>query len=67
MHEVSNWKLYSHGQGWLTKCYSNSIRKAEPRDVNVILMDIDEINNPEQGNAVKMLDAFKEDTYSKYN
>lgn len=29
------------------ECYSNSILKVEPRSVNVILMDIDEVDNPE--------------------
>lgn len=31
----------------IRECYFNSIRKAEPRSVNVILMDIDEDNDPE--------------------
>lgn len=49
------------------KYYSISIRKAEPRDVNVILMDIDMDENPKQGQNpeqeedVKMVEASKED------
>lgn len=46
--------------------YFNSIKKAELRNVNVVLMDFDEIDNPkqgqnpEQGNDVEMVDAFEE-------
>lgn len=46
------------------ECYSNSLRKAEPKDVNFILMDIDEDDDPEQGqipkqgNDVEMINAF---------
>lgn len=46
------------------KCYSNSLRKVEPRDVNVVLMDIDDDDDDpeqgqitEQGNDVEMINA----------
>lgn len=50
------------------ECYTNFPRKAEPRAVNVILMNIDEDDdleqwrNPKQGNDVEMIDAFEEET-----
>lgn len=51
----------------IRECCSLSIRKAEPRDVNFILMDIDEVDDPvqgrnhEQGNAVEIIDASEEE------
>lgn len=43
-----------------TKSYSNFIKKVKPSDVNVILKDIDEVNDLEQGYDVKIIDVSEE-------
>lgn len=41
--------------------YSNFLKKAISGDFNIILMDIDGNDDLEQGDDVKMIDAFEEE------
>lgn len=41
------------------KSYSSSVRKFEPKSINVVLMEIDYIDDPAQGKDVDTIDASK--------
>lgn len=65
MHEVPNKKgitIVKGDQQSARECYSCSIRKVEPRSIKFILMDINGIDDPEQGDDEEMVDTFEEET-----
>lgn len=49
------------------ECYSSFLQKVELRSVNVILMKINEVDNPAQGDDVEMVNASEKEATMEYS